>query len=179
MHCGTTDKTRSKAKEFVTKLYRNAPILGAGARDSTTTFVQNEIGDVLITWENEAFLAIEQLGKDKYEMVVPSISVLAEPPVTRRRSQRRIARGDRRGAKLTCSTCTRRKGSGSSPSTTTGRTSNSTPTRKTSRGSRTSSCSPLTRCSAAGHRLRPSTSTTAACSTSSRNSWPRRRSSRA
>jgi sulfate transport system substrate-binding protein len=72
----------AKAREFVTALFRNAPILGAGARDSTTTFVQNEIGDVLITWENEAFLAIEQLGKDKYEMVVPSISVLAEPPVT-------------------------------------------------------------------------------------------------
>lgn len=72
----------AKAKEFVTKLYKNAPILGAGARDSTTTFVQNQIGDVLITWENEAFLAIKQLGPEKYEMVVPSISVLAEPPVT-------------------------------------------------------------------------------------------------
>jgi sulfate/thiosulfate-binding protein len=72
----------AKARDFVVSLYKNAPILGAGARDSTTTFVQNEIGDVLITWENEAFLAIEQLGKEKYEMVVPSISVLAEPPVT-------------------------------------------------------------------------------------------------
>jgi sulfate/thiosulfate-binding protein len=72
----------AKAREFVTSIYKNAPVLGAGARDSTTTFVQNGEGDVLITWENEAFLAIEQLGKDKYEMVVPSISVLAEPPVT-------------------------------------------------------------------------------------------------
>jgi sulfate transport system substrate-binding protein len=71
-----------KARDFVKSLFKNAPILGAGARDSTTTFVQNEIGDVLITWENEALLAIEQLGKDKYEQVVPSISVLAEPPVT-------------------------------------------------------------------------------------------------
>ncbi len=71
----------AKARAFVTALFKNAPILGAGARDSTTTFVQNEIGDVLITWENEAFLAIDQLGSDKYEMVVPSISVLAETPV--------------------------------------------------------------------------------------------------
>jgi sulfate/thiosulfate-binding protein len=78
-HNGQDD---AKAKEFVTSLYRNAPILGAGARDSTTTFVQNEIGDVLITWENEAFLAIKELGPDKFEMVVPTISVLAEPPVT-------------------------------------------------------------------------------------------------
>jgi sulfate/thiosulfate-binding protein len=78
-HNGQDDE---KAKEFVTALYKNAPILGKGARDSTTTFVQNEIGDVLITWENEAFLAVEQLGKDKYEIVVPSVSILAEPPVT-------------------------------------------------------------------------------------------------
>ena len=75
-------KNQAKAQEFVTSLYKNAPILGAGARDSTTTFVQNEIGDVLITWENEAFLAIKQLGPDKYEMIVPSVSILAEPPVT-------------------------------------------------------------------------------------------------
>jgi sulfate/thiosulfate transport system substrate-binding protein len=78
-HNGQDD---AKAKEFVTALYRNAPILGAGARDSTNTFVQNEIGDVLIAWENEAFLAVEQLGDDKYEIVVPSVSILAEPPVT-------------------------------------------------------------------------------------------------
>jgi sulfate/thiosulfate transport system substrate-binding protein len=71
-----------KAKEFVTAMYKNAPILGAGARDSTTTFVQNEIGDVLITWENEAFLAVKELGPEKYEIVVPSVSILAEPPVT-------------------------------------------------------------------------------------------------
>jgi sulfate transport system substrate-binding protein len=75
-------ENETKAREFVSKLYRNAPILGAGARDSTTTFVQNQIGDVLITWENEAFLAIKQLGAKKYEMVVPSVSILAEPPVT-------------------------------------------------------------------------------------------------
>ena len=70
------------ARELVTQLYKNAPILGAGARDSTTTFVQNGIGDVLITWENEAFLAVKELGPEKYEIVFPSVSVLAEPPVT-------------------------------------------------------------------------------------------------
>ncbi len=70
------------AREFVTKLYKNAPILGAGARDSTTTFVQNKIGDVLITWENEAMLAVKQLGPNEFEIVVPTESVLAEPPVT-------------------------------------------------------------------------------------------------
>lgn len=72
----------AKVKEFVTKLFRNVPILDTGARGSTTTFVQRGIGDVLLAWENEAFLAINELGKDQFEIVVPSISILAEPPVT-------------------------------------------------------------------------------------------------
>jgi sulfate transport system substrate-binding protein len=72
----------SKAKEFVTKLYKNVPILDSGARGSTTTFVERGIGDVLLTWENEAFLAKKELGPDKVEIVVPSLSILAEPPVT-------------------------------------------------------------------------------------------------
>lgn len=71
-----------KAQEFVTKLFKNVPVLDSGARGSTTTFVERGIGDVLIAWENEAFLAINELGKDKFEIVVPSISILAEPPVT-------------------------------------------------------------------------------------------------
>ena len=71
-----------KAREFVTKLYRNVPVLDSGARGSTTTFVQRGIGDVLITWENEAFLAMEKLGRGTVEMVVPSLSILCEPPVT-------------------------------------------------------------------------------------------------
>ena len=71
-----------QAKEFVTKIYRNVPILGSGARDSTTTFVNQEQGDVLLTWENEAHLAVKEFGSDKYEIVYPSVSVLAEPPVT-------------------------------------------------------------------------------------------------
>jgi sulfate/thiosulfate transport system substrate-binding protein len=71
----------SSAKEFVRKLYKNVPVLDTGARGSTTTFVQRGIGDVLIAWENEALLAIKELGADKLQMVVPTISVLAEPPV--------------------------------------------------------------------------------------------------
>jgi sulfate/thiosulfate-binding protein len=75
------EKDETKAKDFVQKLYKNVPVLDSGARDSTTTFVQRGIGDVLIAWENEAYLAINEFGKDKYEMVTPSLSVLAEPPV--------------------------------------------------------------------------------------------------
>jgi sulfate/thiosulfate-binding protein len=71
-----------KAKEFITALYKNVPVLDSGARGSTTTFVQREIGDVAISWENEAFLAIKEFGADKFEIVVPSISILAEPTVT-------------------------------------------------------------------------------------------------
>jgi sulfate transport system substrate-binding protein len=71
----------NKAKEFVRALYKNVPVLDSGARGSTTTFVQRGIGDVLVGWENEAFLAVKELGKDKFDIVVPSISMLAEPPV--------------------------------------------------------------------------------------------------
>ncbi len=73
--------TEQSAQEFVTKLYRNVPVLDSGARGATSTFVQRGIGDVLLSWENEAFLAVNELGADKVEIVVPSISVLAEPSV--------------------------------------------------------------------------------------------------
>jgi sulfate/thiosulfate transport system substrate-binding protein len=69
------------AEQFIGKLYKNVPVLDTGARGSTTTFAQRGIGDVLLAWENEAFLAINDLGKDKFEIVVPSLSILAEPPV--------------------------------------------------------------------------------------------------
>lgn len=72
----------AKAKEFVAKLFRNVPVLDSGARGSTNTFVQRGLGDVLLAWENEAFLAINELGPDKFEVVTPSESILAEPPVT-------------------------------------------------------------------------------------------------
>lgn len=71
----------ASAKEYVRKLYKNVPVLDTGARGSTTTFVQREIGDVLLAWENEAFLSIKEVGSDKVEIVVPSLSILAEPPV--------------------------------------------------------------------------------------------------
>lgn len=71
----------AKAKEFVTALYRNVPVLDSGARGATVTFVQRGIGDVLLAWENEAFLSIQELGPDKVDIVVPSLSILAEPPV--------------------------------------------------------------------------------------------------
>jgi sulfate/thiosulfate transport system substrate-binding protein len=69
------------AKAFVTKLYKNVPVLDAGARGSTTTFVERGIGDVLIAWENEALLAIKELGPGRFEVVAPTLSILAEPPV--------------------------------------------------------------------------------------------------
>ena len=73
---------QTKAQEFVSRLYANVPVLDSGARGSTMTFTERGIGDVLITWENEAFLALRELGTDKYQIVVPSLSILAEPPVT-------------------------------------------------------------------------------------------------
>jgi sulfate transport system substrate-binding protein len=72
----------AKAKDFVTRLYKNVPVLDSGARGSTTTFVQRGIGDVFLSWENEAFLALQEFGHDQFEVVVPSLSILAEPPVT-------------------------------------------------------------------------------------------------
>ncbi len=71
----------AKAQQFVANLFAHVPVLDTGARGSTTTFVQRGIGDVLLAWENEAFLAIEELGPDEVEIVVPSTSILAEPPV--------------------------------------------------------------------------------------------------
>jgi sulfate transport system substrate-binding protein len=74
--------SEDKAKEFVGKLFKNVPVLDSGARGATTTFVQRGIGDVLIAWENEAILSINELGKGQFEIVSPSVSILSEPPVT-------------------------------------------------------------------------------------------------
>lgn len=73
--------SEAKAQEFVAKLYKNVPVLDTGARGSTITFVNNQIGDVLLAWENEAFLALKEQGGDDFEIVAPSLSILAEPPV--------------------------------------------------------------------------------------------------
>ena len=70
-----------KDKQFIKDLYAHVPVLDTGARGSTTTFAQRGIGDVLLAWENEAFLALDELGADKFEIVVPSLSIKAEPPV--------------------------------------------------------------------------------------------------
>ncbi len=74
--------SEDKAKAFVAALYKNVPVLDSGARGSTTTFTERGIGDVFVSWENEAFLAVKELGPEKFEIVVPSVSILAEPPVT-------------------------------------------------------------------------------------------------
>ena len=70
-----------KAKDFLASIFRNVPVLDTGARGATTTFVERGLGDVLIAWENEAILAVNELGKDKFELIYPSLSILAEPPV--------------------------------------------------------------------------------------------------
>jgi sulfate transport system substrate-binding protein len=73
--------SEDKAREFVGNIYKNVPVLDTGARGSTVTFVERGVGDVLLAWENEAFLAIKEFGKDKFEIVAPSLSILAEPPI--------------------------------------------------------------------------------------------------
>jgi len=75
------EKNGQDPQAFVGKLYKNVPVLDSGARGSTTTFAQRGIGDVLLAWENEAYLALKELGEDQFDIVVPSVSVLAEPPV--------------------------------------------------------------------------------------------------
>lgn len=77
----TNGGDETKAREYISELFKHVPVLDTGARGATTTFVQREIGDVLLTWENEAFLALKEIGEGKLEIVVPSLSILAEPPV--------------------------------------------------------------------------------------------------
>jgi sulfate transport system substrate-binding protein len=74
-------KDPAKAKDFLKRLYKNVPVLDSGARGATTTFVQRGVGDVLIAWENEAYLALNEFGPEKFEIITPSLSILAEPPV--------------------------------------------------------------------------------------------------
>lgn len=87
----------AKAKEFVAAIFKNVPVLDSGARGSTTTFVERGLGDVFISWENEAYLAVNELGPDKFQIVIPSVSILAEPPVAvvdrnaRRRGTKKVA----------------------------------------------------------------------------------------
>ena len=92
--------TRRRSRNSSARSTSNVPVLDAGARGSTTTFVERGIGDVLLAWENEAFLAINELGPDEFEIVVPPTSIKAEPPVARRRRQRRQEGHARGGAGL-------------------------------------------------------------------------------
>ena len=78
---GKVAEANAKARQFIAELYKHVPVLDSGARGSTTTFVQRGMGDVFLSWENEAFLATKEFGSDKFEIVVPSVSILAEPPV--------------------------------------------------------------------------------------------------
>jgi len=78
----TSGNDEAKARQFIERFYQNVPVLDAGARGATTTFIQRGIGDVLVGWESEALLALNELGNGKYEIVYPSVSILAEPPVT-------------------------------------------------------------------------------------------------
>jgi sulfate transport system substrate-binding protein len=73
--------SETTARDFITRLYHNVPVLDTGARGATTTFVERGIGDVLLAWENEAMLAMKEMGRDKFDIVAPSVSILAEPPV--------------------------------------------------------------------------------------------------
>jgi sulfate/thiosulfate transport system substrate-binding protein len=77
-----SDKDEAKAKDFIKRLYKNVPVLDSGARGATTTFVERGIGDVLINWENEILLGVKELGTDKFDLVVPSVSILCEPTVS-------------------------------------------------------------------------------------------------
>jgi sulfate transport system substrate-binding protein len=78
---GEVAKAQLTAREFVARLFRQVPVLDSGARGATMTFVQRNLGDALLAWENEAFLAVHEMGPDQFEIVVPSVSILAEPPV--------------------------------------------------------------------------------------------------
>ncbi|MEI9896877.1 MAG: sulfate ABC transporter substrate-binding protein [Chthoniobacter sp.] len=95
---GGGDET--KAKAYVTELYKHVPVLDSGARGSTTTFAQRNVGDVLLSWENEAYLALKEFGADKFEIVNPTVSILAEPPRRRRGQGGRQARHPRGGGSL-------------------------------------------------------------------------------
>ncbi len=125
--CASRAATTAKAQEFVGALFKAR----AGARHRRArldhTFVQRGIGDVLLAWENEAFLALEEFGEDKFEIVVPSLSILAEPPVALVDASRRASTAHARSPRPTSSTSTRRTARRSPPSTTTGRSRRSMP----------------------------------------------------
>ena len=161
--------SEDKAREFVRDIYKNVPVLDTGARGSTVTFVERNIGDVLLAWENEAYLALDEFGKDKFEIVTPSLSILAEPTiaivdkVVDKKGTRAAAEAylnflyTPEGQEIVARNHYR-------PRNPAGREE----IRR--RHSPRSSCSRSTKCSAAGRRRRPRTSTMTACSTRSTRS---------
>ncbi len=163
-HAAEVAAAEPKARQFVTRLFQQVPVLDSGARGSTNTFAQRNMGDVLLAWENEAFLAVNELGPEKFEIIVPSISMLAEPPVTLvdkwvdEHGTRRLAQGyleylySPAGQRLVAKHYYRP-------------VARNTPTRRTSSGFRRWSWSASTRCLAGGKRLSGSTSPMGACLT--------------
>jgi sulfate/thiosulfate-binding protein len=142
-----------KIRDFIAKLFKNVPVLDSGARGSTTTFAQRGIGDVLIAWENEAFLLVEELGKDKFEIIAPAVSILAEPPVAVVEKNAGQAWHKSTSPAPTWSTCTRTKARKWPPATITARARPAWPpsTPSTSQAPRSS---PSTSNSGAGKRRR-------------------------
>ena len=120
---GGSDAT---ARDFIGKLFKNVLVLDSGARGATTSFVERGQGDVLIAWENEAYLAVKELGPDKFDIITPSISILAEPPVS---VVDKVAdkHGTRKVAEAYRTTCTRRKARRSRRRTTTARSTRRSP----------------------------------------------------
>jgi hypothetical protein len=160
----TAGRQRRNRQGFVGDLFRHVPVLDTGARGSTTTFTQRGIGDVLLAWENEAYLAIEELGPNDYEIVYPSRSILAEPPVTI--VDTIVDRhGTRAVAEPISSSSTRPRRRRSSPKTT---TVPATQRRRRNTPHPSPICRwPRSPISAVGRRRRPISSPMAACSTRS------------
>ena len=168
------NKDEKAARNFVADLYRNVPVLDTGARGSTVTFVERGIGDVLLAWENEAFLALKEFGSDKFEIVVPSESILAEPPVA---VVDKVVdkKGTRKVAEAYLHISIRPKARRSPPRTSIARASPRSP-RSTRTPSRRSRSSRSTMSSAAGTRRRRRISPKAASSTRSTSPATRKRS---
>ena len=129
----------AKTRDFVAKIYKNAPVLDTGARGATISFAQRGLGDVLIAWENEAFLASEEFGKDKFDIVVPSVSILAEPPVAVVDGNV-DQKGTRKLAEAYLQFLYTPRGQASSPRTSTGRSTRRPPLPRTWPASRSSTC---------------------------------------
>ena len=157
---------QAKARAFITELYRHVPVLDSGARGATISFARRNQGDVLIAWEDDAILAVRDLGPDKLEIVYPPVSITRRAGGRRGRQGRGPARHPRPGGRVSAASCIRRRARSWWQSTTTARWIKRL-RRATQASSRRSRPSPWTRCSAAGGRRSRSISATAASSTRS------------